>query len=184
MRMVAAAVLLAVATAACSDGATDTTSTTRGTATTEPLSTSVTLGTQLAADFLNFFDASELGDIELDRTYGGDRERLPADAEAPYPEQVRNDPSVAGAVVTLDRFSNEALLYLGYTYCLFRDVDAPPDVAIQAVVAVGARAGGREPTEPALDDLVAGVTVANYASGSLCPEYFEDTRAFIDSLSG
>lgn len=184
VRMVAASMVIALATVSCSSGGDSTTSTTATPPPSEPLSSSITLGTQLAADFLNYFDASEFGDIELDRTYGGDRERLPAEAEAPYPEQIRGDPSVAGAGISLDRFSDDALLYLGYTFCLFRDVEAPPDVAIQAVVAMAARTSEREPTEPALEDLVTGVTVASYASGSLCPEYFEDTRTFIDLLSG
>ena len=179
--MVVAAVLLAVAAAACSNGANSTTSTTNTTA--APSSASVPMGTQLAADFLNYFDAGQLGDIEPDRSFSGDRERLPDDAEAPYPGQVRSDASLTRADVTLDRFSDDALLYLGYTYCLYRDVDAPPDVAIRAVVSVAAEAGGREPTDPALEDLAAGVTVANYASGSLCAEYFEDTSEFIDSLN-
>lgn len=183
-RIAVAAVVLALVTAACSAGESSTTSTAPATTTTEPPQSSLPLGTQLAADFLNYFDAAELGDIELDRTYGGDRERLPENAEAPYPDQVRDDPSLAAVEVTLDRFSDDALLYLGYTYCLFRDVGAPPDIAIQAVVSVAARAAGRQATEPGLEDLVAGVTVANYASGALCGEHFEDTREFIDALSG
>lgn len=184
MKLAIAAVLLTVAAAACTSSDGNATETAATTPTTAPPTSAAASEAQLASDFLNFFDASHFGDIELDRTYGGDRERLAVDAEAPYPDQVRTDPSVAGAEVTLDRFSDDALLYLGYTYCLYRDVDAPPEVAIQAVVALAARAGGREPTEPALEDLVTGVTVANYASGSLCPEYFEDTRDLIDSLAG
>jgi hypothetical protein len=181
MKVAVVAVVLTVAATACTSSESSTTPATEPT--TPATATSAGNEAQLAADYLNYFDASGLGDIELDRTYGGERERIPDDAEAPYPDQVRLDPSVAGAEVTLDRFSDDALLYLGYTYCLYRDVDAAPEVAIQAVVGVAARAGGREPTGPALEDLIAGVTVANYASGSLCPEYFEDTRELIDSLS-
>jgi len=184
MRITIALMVVALVLPGCTSTEGSTTETMAATTTSEPSQTTATLGTQLAADFLNYFDASQLGNIELDRTFNGSRERLPNEAEARYPEQVRGDAALARAGLTLEHFSDEALLYLGYTYCLYRDVEAPAETAIQAVVAVAARSGGRQPTEPELEDLAVAVTVANYASGGLCHEYFEDTRDLIDSLSG
>lgn len=135
------------------------------------------------ADYLNGFDAQHLNGIELPRGVAIDRNRVTNDTEKRYVAATREDPNSAEASPSFDALDDDALLYLGYLYCAARDARLPIDRAVASVVDVVARTGGRDPTSPSTNDFIVSVTIVNLASGSLCPELYTDTRAFLDDLT-
>ena len=150
---------------------------------TVPFESSVASEPGAVADYLNSFDAAHLNGIDLLRGMAAGRERVTEDIEARFVRAVREDPSATQAKAILARIDDEAVVYLGYLYCSARDASLPIDSSVASVVDVVARANGRDPTTPATDDFIVSVTIVNLASGSLCPELYLDTRAFLDELT-
>ncbi|MEZ5176405.1 MAG: hypothetical protein R2823_09405 [Acidimicrobiia bacterium] len=169
---VAAISIIALAVAACSNGSTTTTEPRQGPD-----------GGPLA-DYMNSFDASHLGGVELRRDIVTDRLRVRSDTEERFVAAVNEDSSQAIASATFAVLDDDAVIYLGYLYCLARDAAEPIDRSVAAVVDVTTRTAGRNPTSPDDSDFIAAVTIVNHASGSLCPERFVDTNAFLKDLTG
>jgi len=135
-------------------------------------------------EYLNSFNAEHLNGIDLPRGIVIERSRVSPDIEGRYVEAVRRDPNSAAAASVFDLLDDDAVLYLGYVYCAARDVGLPIDGAVASVVEIIARAAGRDATAPVPDDFIVSVTIVNLSSGSLCPELYLDTRAFLDELVG
>ena len=179
-------IALVLTVVSCSDaGAESTTSTPPTTSSPTGPDGSVTLPPSATAgraeDLLNGVDSATLAEVALP-VIQTDLQRTTPDAESDYLGVVRDDPSSGepGAVVPL--LDDAAVLYLGYLFCAIYEATGEPAPSVTGVVDVVARSQGRQPTQPADADFVASVTIANLSSGSLCPNRYVTTRAFLDEL--
>lgn len=150
---------------------------------TAPPSTGPAADNGMVADYLNGFDAARLNGIYLPRGIATDRARVAGDIEERFVAATREDPNSDAAAATFAILDDDALVYLGYVYCAAMDARLPIDRSVATVVDVVARVAGRDATAPATDDFIVSVTVVNLASGSLCPELYLDTRAFLEELT-
>ena len=135
-------------------------------------------------EFLLTFDNERLGGVGLPASIETDRLRAPESIEAEFVTEVRADPANEDVGTTLSDLGDESLVYLAYLYCAAADQSEDIGASIAAVVDVVARANGRPSTAPAESDLVASVVIVNLSSGSLCPDLFVETDAFLQELLG
>lgn len=138
-------------------------------------------------EYLLTFDNERLGGVGLPASVETDRLRAPESIEAEFVIEVRKDPTNEDdeeVGTTLSDLDDESLVYLAYLYCAAHDQSDDIGASIAAVVDVVARANGRPSTAPAQSDLVASVVIVNLGSGSICPDLYLDTDAFLQELLG
>lgn len=186
--MMVVAMVVALAAAACSgDGGGEATTTTAG-----PIGTTTTTsGTGATTDDAPFgFVADLLNRVEdtrpePHRSFGGDLNRVSGDAEGAYVAALRDaDLTDQGVEVDWSVYSDDDLLFAGYLYCLVRDNGGEVSDGFGAVVSevlarTGAAGGQAEPA-----DLATAITMVNFSTGSLCGQFYVETREFLEGTFG
>lgn len=112
------------------------------------------------------------------------RERVTPDFEAQFVDLFRTASVEEGLDVDLGLWTDDQLLYLGYTYCAGLDAGAGAQDSVTVVVATVATSRGRAPEAATQEDAAVGVAAARYAGASICGEYRLATEDFLVQIGG